>query len=76
MLVYTLEPRESFVPGDCVCAATDGKVSKMTREEIKEYPDRIVGKVSCVPEYETWGGGENADREPISVNSRIWIQVK
>jgi hypothetical protein len=29
----------------------------MTREEIKEYPDRIVGTVSCVPTYSLWGGG-------------------
>ena len=27
----------------------------MTREEIQKYPDRIVGTVSCVPEYEEWG---------------------
>ena len=76
VLVYPAEPRDSYAPGDCVCAGPGGTVSKMTREEIKEYPDRIVGKVSCIPEYETWGGGENADREPISVNGRIWIQVK
>ena len=45
----------------------------MTREEIQKYPDRIVGTVSCVPEYEEWGDG---DRGPIKVNGRIWIKVK
>ena len=49
------------------------KVDIMTREEIQKYPDRIVGTVSCVPEYEEWGDG---DRGPIKVNGRIWIKVK
>ena len=76
VLVYPAEDRENYQPGDCVCAAPNGKVSKMTRQEIIEWPDRIVGKVSCVPDYEEWGGGENADRKPVKVNGRIWIQVK
>lgn len=76
VLVYPAEDRENYQPGDCVCAAPGGKVSKMTRQEIIEWPDRIVGKVSCVPDYEEWGGGEKADREPVKVNGRIWIQVK
>lgn len=76
VLVYPAEDREIYQPGDCVCAAPNGKVSKMTRQEIIEWPDRIVGKVSCVPDYEEWGGGENADRKPVKVNGRIWIQVK
>ena len=45
----------------------------MIREEIQKYPDRIVGTVSCVPEYEEWGDG---DRGPVKVNGRIWIKVK
>ena len=45
----------------------------MTREEIQKYQDRIVGTVSCVPEYEEWGDG---DRGPVKVNGRIWIKVK
>jgi hypothetical protein len=43
---------------------------KMTREEIKEYPDRIIGLVSEIPEYKTWGEGN------IPVNGRIWIKIK
>lgn len=46
----------------------------MTREEVSLYPDRVIGTVSCVPNYEKWGGG--ADRDPIEVNGRIWIKVK
>lgn len=70
VLVYTLRPRDEYKPGDCVCAAEGGKVDIMTREEIQQYPDRIVGTVSAVPEYETWG------QNNIPVNGRIWIKVK
>lgn len=40
------------------------------REEIREWPDRIVGTVSEIPEYEEWG------TEKVKVNGRIWIKVK
>jgi hypothetical protein len=76
VLVYPYQDRNNYKPGDCVCAAPGGKVDIMTREEIINYPDRIVGTVSCVPEYDTWGGGENADRDPVKVNGRIWIKVR
>ena len=76
VLVYPYQDRNNYKPGDCVCAAPGGKVDIMTREEIINYPDRIVGTVSCVPKYDTWGGGENADREPVKVNGRIWIKVR
>lgn len=76
VLVYPYQNRNNYKPGDCVCAAPGGTVDIMTREEIREWPDRIVGTVSCVPEYEEWGGGEGADRDPVKVNGRIWIKVK
>ena len=69
VLAYTYESRYEFEPGDAVCTAPNGTVSKMTREEIQEYPDRIIGYVSCVPEYEIWG-------DNVAVNGRIWIKVK
>ena len=72
VLVYTYQDRNNYKPGDCVCAAPGGTVDIMTREEIIQYPDRIVGTVSCVPEYSTWGSG---DRDPVDVNGRIWIKV-
>ena len=70
VLAYTYEDRETYKPGDAVCAAPNGTVSKMTREEIREYPERIIGTVSAIPSYEVWG--ENN----IPVNGRIWIKVK
>lgn len=76
VLVYPYQDRNNYKPGDCVCAAPGGTVDIMTREEVVMYPDRIVGTVSCVPEYDTWGGGEMADRDPVKVNGRIWIKVR
>jgi hypothetical protein len=76
VLVYPYQDRNNYKPGDCVCAAPGGTVDIMTREEVVMYPDRIVGTVSCVPEYDTWGGGELADRDPVKVNGRIWIKVR
>ena len=73
VLVYTYQDRNKYKPGDVVCAAPDGTIDIMTREEIINYPDRIVGTVSCVPEYDTWGSG---DRDPVKVDGRIWIKVK
>lgn len=70
VLVYPYENRDTYKPGDAVCAAPNGTVSKMTREEIREYPERIIGTVSAIPNYETWGTGN------VSVNGRIWIKVK
>ena len=74
VLVYPYQDRNNYKPGDCVCAAPGGTVDIMTREEVREWPDRIVGTVSCVPDYEEWGGGN--DRGPVKVNGRIWIKVK
>ena len=70
VLAYFEGNREDYQAGDTVCAGPNGKVMKMTREEIKEYPDRIIGLVSEIPEYETWG--ENN----VPVNGRIWIKIK
>lgn len=70
VLAYCEGDRNSYHAGDTVCASLNGKVMKMTREEIKEYPDRIVGVVSEIPTYEHWGSGN------VKVNNRIWIKVK
>lgn len=69
VLAYTYEPREEFKAGDAVCAGPNGTVSKMTRLEIIKYPERIIGTVSAIPNYEYWG------EKNISVNNRIWIKI-
>lgn len=53
-----------------VCSAPNGTVDIMTREEIKEYSDCIIGIVSEIPQYETWGS------DNVNVNGRIWIKIK
>lgn len=70
VLVRTDCDRNSFHAGDVVCTGENGTVSKMTRNEVVMYPDRIVGTVSEIPDYETWGSGN------IAVKNRIWIKVK
>ena len=68
VLAYCHGNRENYNAGDTVCAGPEGKVYKMTREEIKEYPDRIVGIVSEIPDYEKWNSKD--------IDNRIWIKVK
>lgn len=68
VLAYYEGDINDYHSGDTVCAGPEGKVCKMTREEIKKYPDRIIGIVSEIPNYEKWNG--------IKVNNRIWIKVK
>lgn len=70
VLAYPYEDRYSYSAGDPVCSGPNGTISKMTREEVREYPDRIVGTVSEIPEYETWGTGN------VKVDGRIWIKIK
>lgn len=78
VLAYPYHNRDEYKPGDVLCAAPGGTVDIMTREEVIQYPDRIVGTVSCVPEYEEWGGSnlEIENRPPVKVNGRIWVKVK
>ena len=76
VLRYPFEDKAIYKAGDAVCTGPNGTISKMTREEIKEYPDCILGYVSEIPTYEEWGGGINADRPPVKVDGRIWIKVK
>ncbi len=70
VLAYCSGDRNNYHAGDTVCAGPDGKVMKMTREEIREWPDRIIGIVSEIPDYEEWGSGN------VKVNNRIWIKIK
>lgn len=70
VLVYGYEDKNFYEPGDAVCTGPNGTVSKMTREEIIMYPERIVGTVSEIPDYDIWG------EEDVPVNGRIWIKVK
>jgi hypothetical protein len=70
VLVYPYRDRSEYHAGMAVCSAPNGTVDIMTREEIKEYPDCIIGIVSEIPDYDTWGTGN------VAVNGRIWIKVR
>lgn len=70
VLAYPYEDRDSYQAGDPVCSGPNGTISKMTREEVREYPERIIGTVSEIPNYEIWGAGN------VKVNNRIWIKIK
>lgn len=76
VLVYPYRDRNKYKPGQCVCTAPNGTVDIMHWWEEILFPSRIVGTVSCIPEYEEWGGGEAADRDPVKVDGRIWIKVR
>lgn len=70
VLAYTFQPRDKYHAGMAVCSAPNGTIDIMTREEIRDYPDAIIGIVSEIPLYEYWGEGH------VKVNNRIWIKVK
>jgi len=76
VLVYPYRNCLEYNPGDAVCSAPGGTVDIMTREEIREYPERIIGIVSEIPTYTEWQGGAGDAASKIQVNGRIWIYVR
>lgn len=70
VLAYPYEDQKSFTPGQPVCAGPNGTVSKMSRREVRKYPERIIGTVSELPNYNEWG------KNNLKVNGRIWIKIK
>ena len=54
--------------GDVLCADKNGFATVMTRAEVTNYPDRILGIVSEIPTYETWND--------VEINNRVWITIK
>lgn len=70
VLAYPCDELDAYKPGRAVCSGPDGTVSVMTREEIQQFPDAIIGYVSAIPAYKTWGS------KNVPVNGRIWIKVK
>ena len=67
-LVYVADEVEV---GDCVTAGFNGKAVKMTRNEIINYPDRILGTVVEIPDYDTYG-----NIYPVDVDGRVWIRIR
>lgn len=71
VLAFPFENKEGFRIGDPVCSAPNGCVSLMTREEVKCWPDRVIGIVSEIPGTFNWG-----PKDATFVNGRIWIRVR
>ena len=61
--------------GEPVCSGPNGTVSLMTHEEEKEWPSKILGIISEIPNYSIWHCGVEG-KESVDVNGRIWIYVK
>ncbi|MBP3801451.1 MAG: hypothetical protein J6I85_05485 [Clostridia bacterium] len=73
VLVYPYQDRNNYKPGMSVCAAPGGTVDIMSREEIREYPDCIIGIVSEIPNYNIWYAGnykmkKNSEEKKIIEN--------
>lgn len=71
VLAYPYENRDEFKKaiGRPVCSGPDGTVSIMSDEEYAARGYCVIGVISAVPDYETWGTGD------VPVNGRIWIKV-
>lgn len=76
VLAYVHGDTSDFKVGDAVCSAPGGKISKMSRREIRKYPDRIIGIVSEIPNYKMWQGGSPEEPVFIPVDGRIWVYVR
>lgn len=72
VLAYPYENIEEFKNniGKPVCSGPNGTVSIMTDEEYRNYGYKIIGIISEIPNYETWGSNK------IQVNGRVWINIK
>ena len=68
VLAYPYEDRDSYKVGDVLCSGPHGTVSRMTRKEIVEWPDRILGYYVGTPEDEEFNG--------VPVDGRIWIRIR
>lgn len=68
VLAYPYEDRNSYKVGDVLCSGPHGTVSRMTREEIKEYPDRILGYYIGTPKEKEFNN--------VPVNGRIWVRIR
>ena len=67
-VLVEVEDRTKVHKGDVLGTAPNGHASKMTRHQIKKYPERILGVVTEVPNYEIWGN--------TKVNGRVWMKLK
>ena len=72
VLAYPYESIEEFKNhiGYPVCSGPNGTVSIMTDMEEHDYPSRIIGTISEIPDYDIWG------QNNVYVDGRVWIRIK
>ena len=70
VLAVPFELRSQCAIGAPVGSGPNGTVSIMTRNEVTQYPEAVIGTIAEVPDYEYWGP------DNIPVNGRIWIKIK
>lgn len=75
VLAYPYEPREKYKIGDVVCSGPNGTISRMSKQEIRNYPHCIIGVVNEIPDYEIWKPTKDSEN-PVQVDGRIWIDIK
>ena len=68
--------RKKFKLGKAVCSAPGGMVDVMSRLECILFPDRIIGYVSEIPEYDYWMAGSKEEPVRIKVDGRVWVYVR
>lgn len=68
VLACPYRDKKEYHAGMAVCSAPNGTVDIMSKIEIVLHPDCIIGYVSEIPDYETWG--------QVTVNGRIWIKLR
>ena len=78
VLAYLYENKEDAKGhvGQPVCSGPNGTVSIMTDQEARDYPWKIIGTISEIPNYDKWQVGNLEKNEFINVNGRIWIRVR
>lgn len=86
VLAYTDADKNKFKVGDAVCSGPNGTISRMHWYEKILFPDRIIGIVDEIPDYERWIQYHTCEKEgmetfpnkvaDIEINGRIWIYVR
>lgn len=62
--------------GKAVCSSYCGTVDVMNRLECILFPDRIIGYVSEIPDYEVWDAGTKENPHQVFVDGRVWVYVR
>lgn len=68
--------RSKWKIGKAVCSSYCGTVDVMNRLECILFPDRIIGYVSEIPDYEVWDAGTKENPHQVFVDGRVWVYVR